>query len=93
MGSSHPLAPPIGLRGAGGYVVGEVTYGTQFEGPPGCVHGGFIAAAFDDILGAAQTLSCLAGVTGTLAVRYRSPRRSASCSGTRPTSRPATAAS
>lgn len=73
MGSSHPLAPPIDLRDAGGYVIGEVTYGSQFEGPPGCVHGGFIAAAFDDVFGAAQTLSRLAGFTGTLSVRYRSP--------------------
>lgn len=72
LGSSHPLAPPIALADAGGYVVGEVTYGSQFEGPPGGVHGGFIAAAFDDVLGATQTLSGLAGVTGTLTVRYRS---------------------
>lgn len=72
-GTSHPLAPPIALHDAGGYVVGEVTYGSQFEGPPGGVHGGFIAAAFDDLLGATQTLSGLAGYTGTLIVRYRSP--------------------
>ena len=28
-----------------------------YEGPPGCVHGGFIAAAFDEVLGAVQSLS------------------------------------
>lgn len=73
LGSSHPLAPPIALRDGGGYVVADVTYGAQFEGPPGGVHGGFIAAAFDDVLAAAQTLSGLAGYTGTITVRFRSP--------------------
>ena len=37
---------------------GVVTFGDAYEGPPGCVHGGFIAASFDEMLG------FVAGATG-----------------------------
>jgi acyl-coenzyme A thioesterase PaaI-like protein len=37
------------------------------------VHGGSIAAAFDEILGLTQSLSGQVGMTGTLTVRYRQP--------------------
>jgi acyl-coenzyme A thioesterase PaaI-like protein len=50
-----------------------VRFGAAYEGPPGCVHGGFIAASFDDILGLAQSFSGQTGMTGTLTVRYRQP--------------------
>ncbi len=54
-------------------VVGRVRYGYAYEGPPGCVHGGMIAAAFDEVLGFAQSLSGKPGMTGTLTIRYRKP--------------------
>ncbi len=54
-------------------VVGRVRYGYAYEGPPGCVHGGVIAAAFDEVLGFAQSLSGRPGMTGTLTIRYRKP--------------------
>ena len=44
-----------------------------YEGPPGCLHGGFVAAAFDDLMGVAQMASGNAGFTGTLTVRMRRP--------------------
>ncbi len=37
------------------------------------MHGGFVAAAFDDLLGTAQTLSGSAGFTGTLTVKMIRP--------------------
>jgi acyl-coenzyme A thioesterase PaaI-like protein len=37
------------------------------------VHGGFVAAAFDDLMGSAQTLSGIAGYTGTLTVKMLRP--------------------
>jgi acyl-coenzyme A thioesterase PaaI-like protein len=37
------------------------------------VHGGFVATAFDDLMGSAQTISGLAGYTGTLTVRMLRP--------------------
>ena len=46
-------------------------FSTSYEGPPGGVHGGYVAAAFDELLGVAQMVTGLAGFTGTLTVRYR----------------------
>jgi acyl-coenzyme A thioesterase PaaI-like protein len=37
------------------------------------VHGGFIAAAFDEVLGYVQSLGGAPGMTGTLEVRYLQP--------------------
>lgn len=73
VGALNPLAPPLELRLVDGAVEGEATFSRQFEGPPGCVHGGFIAAAFDEVLGFAQQLSGHGGMTARLAVSYRSP--------------------
>ena len=74
VGMANPLAPPIVLQEEAEWrVVGRVTYGAAYEGPPGCVHGGFIAAAFDEVLGFVQGMSGESGFTGTLTVRYRSP--------------------
>ena len=72
-GASNPLAAPLHIRLDAERVVGWAEYAHQYEGPPGCVHGGFVAAAFDDLLGAAQTVSGIAGFTGTLTVRMLRP--------------------
>jgi acyl-coenzyme A thioesterase PaaI-like protein len=73
VGPSNPIAPFMIIDGGGDRVVATVTYGHQYEGPPGCVHGGMLAAAFDLVLalGAAKCGRML--VTGTLSVRYRRP--------------------
>ena len=34
----------------------RVMFGSAYEGPPGHVHGGFVAAAFDEVLGFVQSL-------------------------------------
>ena len=75
IGLSNPLAPPIELSpdGDGRTVHGRVVFGSAYEGPPGCVHGGYIAAAFDELLGFANSLSGTPGMTGTLTIRYRRP--------------------
>ena len=73
IGHANPLAPPIEVELTGDRVFGRVTFGTAYEGPPGCVHGGFLAAAFDEGLGMAQSTAGNPGMTGTLTVRYRSP--------------------
>ena len=73
VGASNPLSAPLHIWLDGDRVVGWAVYPHQYEGPPGCVHGGFVAAAFDDLLGAAQTLSGTAGFTGTLTVRMVRP--------------------
>lgn len=73
IGKANPLAPPIVLEVRDGKVHGRATYGAAYEGPPGCVHGGHIAAAFDEVLGMTQSLGGQPGMTGTLTVRYRKP--------------------
>lgn len=75
IGLSNPLAPPIAMHGDedGRRVHGSVVFGSAYEGPPGCVHGGYIAAAFDELLGFANSLSGTPGMTGTLTIRYRRP--------------------
>jgi acyl-coenzyme A thioesterase PaaI-like protein len=52
---------------------GTVEFSVSYEGPPGIVHGGFLAVFFDCVL---QQLNCalgLAGKTAELSVRYRRP--------------------
>ena len=73
IGIANPLAPPMSIREEADTIVAEVTFGQAYEGPPGCVHGGYIAAAFDELLGATQSLSGAPGMTGTLTIRYESP--------------------
>lgn len=73
-GRSNPLAAPVQWEtGPDGVTRGHAVFGPAYEGPPGCVHGGFVAAAFDDLLGSAQTASGSAGYTGTLTVRMIRP--------------------
>ena len=73
VGPLSPLAPPIVPQLIDDRVVARVVYERQYEGPPGCLHGGLIAAGFDEVLGFAQTLSGAPGMTGRLEVTYRSP--------------------
>ncbi|MCU1401481.1 MAG: hypothetical protein JWN62_4590 [Acidimicrobiales bacterium] len=74
IGVLNPLAPPLSVRfDEDRTVIGTCTYGAAYEGPPGCLHGGFIAAAFDEILGFAQAYSGRPGMTGNLNISYRSP--------------------
>jgi acyl-coenzyme A thioesterase PaaI-like protein len=78
-GSCSPLAPPLSMeildRGIQGKerVEGKVTFGWAYEGPPGHVHGGLVAAIFDELLGTTQSLSGQPGLTGKLTVRFREP--------------------
>ncbi len=72
-GPANPLAPPMTLRLEGDEVIATATFGIAYEGPPGHVHGGFVAAAFDEVLGMVQSTAGNPGMTGTLTVRYRRP--------------------
>jgi acyl-coenzyme A thioesterase PaaI-like protein len=72
-GRSNPLAPPIEIWVDGDVTKGRAVWTDAYEGPPNTLHGGFVAAAFDDLLGCAQMASGLAGFTGTLTVRMVRP--------------------
>jgi acyl-coenzyme A thioesterase PaaI-like protein len=74
-GRNNPIAPPVVLRvesdeGGRPSIVGEVSFGAAYEGPPGHCHGGWIAAVFDEALGFAQLAP---GFTAYLHVNYRRP--------------------
>jgi len=73
LGHANPLAPPIRLWLEDDRILGTATFGAAYEGPPGCVHGGYVAAAFDEVLGSTQSLSGSPGMTGRLTVHYRKP--------------------
>ncbi|HJO24223.1 MAG: PaaI family thioesterase [Myxococcota bacterium] len=74
IGLANPLAPPLSIAKTGDTEAeARGTFGSAYEGPPGSVHGGFIAASFDEVLGFVQSLGNNPGFTGTLTVRYRSP--------------------
>lgn len=72
-GPLNALASRVHLETTDTEVHATVTYGDAYEGPPGCLHGGLIAAIFDEVLGFAQALSGAPGMTGRLEVTYRSP--------------------
>lgn len=73
IGRANPLAPPIDMEVVDGLVVGRARFGSAYEGPPGCVHGGYLAAAFDEVLGMTQSMTGKPGMTASLTVSYRRP--------------------
>ncbi|MEI2818439.1 MAG: hypothetical protein V9E99_18585 [Microthrixaceae bacterium] len=87
IGLANPMSPPMELAYDGAKVVCNVRFGSAYEGPPGCVHGGYVAAAFDEVLGAAQSLSGTQGMTAAdrqLPVADPALRRPADRGRTRP---------
>jgi len=72
-GWSNPLSPGMNMWFEGNKAVASVTCGYAYEGPPGYIHGGYVAAIFDQFLGMAQMLGKSPGMTGTLGVRYLRP--------------------
>jgi hypothetical protein len=73
-GRYSPLAPPIELAlepGPPPRILGDVTFGEAYEGPPSAVHGGVIASAYDQILALAALASDAGGPTASLTVHFR----------------------
>lgn len=74
-GAANPVAVPMtmAIDADAGTVRGECSYGSLYEGTPGVLHGGFVAATFDQVLGGAAALGGEPAVTGTLTIRYVRP--------------------
>jgi acyl-coenzyme A thioesterase PaaI-like protein len=73
IGAFNPCFPTYQLRVNGDRASGTVSFPVAYEGPPGIVHGGFLAVFFDSV---AQHHNCdlgLAGKTTSLALTYRRP--------------------
>jgi acyl-coenzyme A thioesterase PaaI-like protein len=73
IGFANPVAPPVLVEATEGGLAGSAWFDYQYEGPPGCVHGGVIALTFDELLGATSIATGQPGMTGTLTIRYRRP--------------------
>jgi hypothetical protein len=74
-GWSNPIAPPINSWIDGDVAKATCECGWAYEGPPGSIHGGYVAAIFDQFLGMAQLIGGQPGMTGYLHINYhnRSP--------------------
>lgn len=72
-GWSNPLSPGLNMWLDGTKAYGTVRCGYAYEGPPGFIHGGFVAAIMDQFLGMAQIVGQKPGMTGTLKMRYLRP--------------------
>jgi acyl-coenzyme A thioesterase PaaI-like protein len=69
-GKRNPIAPPMKMWKEGNEVLGEAIFSPTYAGPPDSVHGGIIAAVFDEVLSMANVITGNAGFTGTLTIKY-----------------------
>jgi acyl-coenzyme A thioesterase PaaI-like protein len=73
-GPANPTAVRVEPRwDDAGTAYADVWFGPAFEAAPGRVHGGMVAAVFDDVLGMAMARVRSPGFTGRLTVHYRAP--------------------
>jgi hypothetical protein len=74
IGAFNPCFPEYSFDHVGAEAAsGRVTFPLVYEGPPGLVHGGFLAVFFDCVI---QHQNCLAGLSGktrSLNVTFRRP--------------------
>lgn len=76
-GAANAVAPPLTFgetidRDGRTVVVARAHCRVLYEGPPGVVHGGVVAACFDEVLAVAQR-DTIKGFTTELTVRYPRP--------------------
>lgn len=74
VGMRNPLAPPLIVTGDDeGSMSSTFTPTAAYEGPPGCLHGGMIAAVLDQVIGSAPARIGRPGLTAYLNTTYRRP--------------------
>lgn len=75
-GPANPLSPPMYVEVVDpetDEVGAELSMRPIHEGPPGGVHGGWVATLLDQLLGIANIASGNPAMTGELTIRYRKP--------------------
>jgi acyl-coenzyme A thioesterase PaaI-like protein len=73
-GPLSPLSAGARYYRDGDAAVCRVTFGPAYEGPPSRVHGGALASAFDEVMGAVFRVGAIGlAFTGSLTVRYEAP--------------------
>lgn len=73
VGRLNPFAAPVTFVWENPKAIGRARFGTPYQGPPGCVHGGVLAACFDQVFNVANVMRGSAGPTARLELRYRRP--------------------
>jgi len=72
-GRANPMGIGARFWREGTEAVCQVTVGKAFEGAPGRVHGGVVAALMDHLMGLVMSISGSPAFTGRLNVTYRQP--------------------
>lgn len=72
-GRYSAMSMPLELSIEGNKLVGIGTYNEAYEGPNRCVHGGIVAAIYDQVLAQANILNKTGGPTASLTVYYKKP--------------------
>lgn len=73
-GPANPLSPPMLVHVSDdGEIASNVTMRPIHEGPPGGVHGGWVASLLDQLLGTANIAYGVGAMTAELTIRYRRP--------------------
>ena len=74
IGSFNPVFPEYGFRELGRErASGSIRFPVVYEGPPGFVHGGFLAVFFDAVIAHHNCHAGVAGKTKSLEIRYARP--------------------
>jgi hypothetical protein len=74
VGGYNPAFPTYGFAEIGPErATGSVRFSAVYEGPPGFVHGGFLAVFFDLVIGHHNSENGISGKTKSLELRYRRP--------------------
>ena len=72
-GRSHPCSPDLTWHAEPHQIRDIVTFSQAFEGPPGHVHGGWVAGILDHLMGMTHVHMGQPGMTSGLTVRYLKP--------------------
>ncbi len=72
-GPANATSVDFQARREGDEVVADAYFGAAFEGAPGRVHGGMVAAVFDDLVGFILGMVGQPGFTGRITVVYKAP--------------------
>jgi acyl-coenzyme A thioesterase PaaI-like protein len=73
VGPANAASVDLEMRREGDEGVAEVVFGPAFEGALGRVHGGMVAAVFDDLAGYVLALVARPGFSARLDVAFRAP--------------------
>ncbi|CAB1370250.1 PaaI family thioesterase [Denitratisoma oestradiolicum] len=72
-GPCNPVAPRLHFHRQENRLVADVCFGVLHEGPPGTVHGGVLAAVYDQLFANANLINKTGGYTASLTIDFRRP--------------------